>query len=238
MTAEAAASPLLEARDLTRQSRDGKLLLDGVSLAIHRGERWGVTGATGSGKTLLLRALALLDDVDGGEVRWNGSAVRDGDVPQFRRQVVYLHQRPALVEGTVEENLRLPFAFRANREQTFSRDRCVELLSQLHLDDSFLKKSSRDLSGGESQITAIVRAVQLDPLVLLLDEPTASLDSRSTDQVERLITGWFNEARDERAIVWVTHQSEQTERIADRQLQLRQGRVEREGHGRSGSLQK
>jgi putative ABC transport system ATP-binding protein len=225
MTTEPAAPPLLEARDLTRRSREGAVLLDGVSLAIHRGERWGVTGPTGSGKTLLLRALALLDDVDGGDVLWNGNVVRDGDVPQFRRQVVYMHQRPALVEGTVEENLRLPFAFRVNRKRTFSRDRCVELLSQLHVDESFLKKPSHKLSGGESQITAIVRALQLDPALLLLDEPTASLDSRSTEQVERLIGVWFEEARGERAVVWVTHQTEQGERVTDRQLQLRQGKA-------------
>ena len=87
--ADDAPTTLLEADGICRRGADGTPLLDNVSLRIGRGERWAVTGPTGSGKTMLLRALAMLDAVDSGEIRWNGRPVADGDVPEFRRHVVY-----------------------------------------------------------------------------------------------------------------------------------------------------
>jgi len=200
-------------------------LLHRVSLAVAAGERWAVTGPTGSGKTLLLRALALLDPVDDGEVLWRGKRVADRDVPSFRRQVVYLQQHAALIEGTVETNLRLPFQFKVNRELSFDRRRCVSQLNELNLGAEFLEKKSADLSGGETQITAILRALQLAPALLLLDEPTAALDAQSTALVERLVSGWFNAAQRERAVVWVTHNAEQSERVAEQRLSLQAGKV-------------
>lgn len=216
---------LLEARNITRRSRDGKTLLDDVSLRVAAGERWAISGPTGSGKTLLLRVLVLLDPLDSGEVLWNGRPVLPHDIPTFRRNVIYLQQQPTLIEGTVEDNLRLPFQFKVNQDREFHRDRCLRLLSELNLGESFLAKKSSDLSGGESQITALLRAVQLNPSVLLLDEPTAALDAASVQLIEKLVHRWFRESEEERAVVWVTHDEPQRERVAKRHVSLQNGRL-------------
>lgn len=213
----------LEARNLVRRSDDGSVLLDDVSVSVHAGERWAVTGPTGAGKTLFLRALALLDPIDSGEILWNGQPVLD--VPRYRRQVIYLQQRPAIIEGTVETNLQLPFEFKVNRDMTYDRERCLSMLAALNLGESFLSKKSADLSGGESQITAILRALLLTPSMLLLDEPTAALDSKSTELVEQLVTNWFQESPGERAFLWVTHDTEQARRLADKHLTMNNGRA-------------
>ena len=83
-----------------------------MSLEVEAGERVALQGPSGSGKTLLLRSLALLDPLDQGEVLYEGEPVADDEVPGFRRRVVYLTQAPVLVEGTVADNLALPFRLR------------------------------------------------------------------------------------------------------------------------------
>ena len=106
-------------------------LLHNVSLEVRGGDRLALAGPSGGGKTLLLRALALLDPLDVGAACWRGQPVAAAEVPAFRRRVAYLHQRPALFEGTVEDNLRLPFSLAVHREQSFDRERALALLATL-----------------------------------------------------------------------------------------------------------
>lgn len=193
------------------------------------GDRIAVVGPSGSGKTLLLRALAMLDPLDEGEIQWRGGAVSGRAVPEFRSCVIYLHQRPALLEGTVEHNLRQPFCLGQHRQREFDEQRMVDMLGQLGRDDSFLEKDERNLSGGEAQLVSLLRAIQLDPTVLLLDEPTAALDEETAQAVERLVDTWLRAAEDERAIVWVSHNQSQSQRVATRWLRVRQGGVENVG---------
>lgn len=222
---------LLSAAGLRRVAGP-RVLLDDVSLAIGGGDRIAIVGPTGSGKTLLLRSLALLDPPDAGEVHWQGTPVRGNDIPTFRSQVIYLHQRPALVEGTVEDNLRQPFALRAHRDKRFDRERIGELLSSLGRDVSFLSQQQRALSGGESQLTALLRAIQLNPIILLLDEPTAALDAAATYMVETLVARWLDDMPMARATVWVTHNHEQSHRVSSSVLQIREGKLSGGEHGR------
>ena len=217
---------MLEAVELTRRTTTGDFLLHGIGLRILPGERWCVLGPTGSGKTLLLRALALLDVVDAGEVRWEGHRVPDAEVPAYRRKVVYLHQRPALIEGTVEDNLRLPWSFKAKTEPGFKRDRVLHFLGCIGRGSDFLDRPSHQLSGGERQIVALLRALQLEPQILLLDEPTAALDFKSTGCVEEIVQTYLKESPGTRASVWVTHDLDQVPLIADWQLSLQAGKAE------------
>jgi putative ABC transport system ATP-binding protein len=194
-------------------------------LAVGTGERIALLGPSGSGKTLLLRALALLDPLDCGEIRWQGRVVRRDMVPAFRRQVVYLHQRPAFSQETVETALMKPFALRAHGRRRYDREGVLDQLNRLGRDASFLAKRVRNLSGGEMQVVALLRAMQLDPTLLLLDEPTAALDTRTASAVGRLIAAWIDEAADRRAFIWVGHDETQSLRLTQRRLTLRSGRL-------------
>lgn len=220
------SQPFLEAQNLGRRDPQvGTWLLREISLAVRPEETWAIAGPSGAGKTLLLRSLALLDPLDEGEVRWRGAGVEGWHVPRFRRHVLYLHQRPAIFEGSVETNLRLPFSLHIRRGQGFDRSRILAWLQALDRDESFLTKGHRELSGGEAQLVALLRGIQLDPHVLLLDEPTSALDRETVQRVEGLVLGWLRERPDERALLWVSHDLEQARRLAERRIRLHQGRV-------------
>jgi putative ABC transport system ATP-binding protein len=230
MVAGTVHTPVIEVRGIGRRNPkvEGWLIRD-VSFALHRGDRLAVLGPSGAGKTVLLRALAMLDPLDAGEIHWQGHAVPGRAVPSFRKQVIYLHQRPVLLDRTVEDNLRHPFMLKAHSDRRYDPERVVALLGCLNRNAAFLGKLTRDLSGGEAQIVALLRAVQLDPVVLLVDEPTASLDQATGHAVEGLLDRWLLAGHGERALVWVSHDREQAARVTGRRLFLRDGRLEPEG---------
>ncbi len=219
----------LEVRGVGRRDpKSQDWLIRDVSLAVGPGERLGILGPTGAGKTVLLRAMALLDPLDTGSIHWQGRAIQGNAVPRYRAQVIYVHQRPALFEGTVDDNLRYPFTLQTHATKRIDEDRISQLLESLGRSATFLTKLSRDLSGGESQIVALLRAIQLDPAVLLLDEPTASLDQATARDVEGLLDRWFAAGEGRRSLVWVSHDQDQSARVTDRRLHMTSGRLEPE----------
>jgi putative ABC transport system ATP-binding protein len=222
---------LLEIRDAARHHPDEpRWLLDHVSLGLDAGDRLAVSGPSGSGKTLLLRALAQLDPLDAGSVYWHGKRLHSAGIPSFRSLVVYLHQRAAIFGApmfgdTVEGALRWPLTLTIHRGRPFDRQRILALVDQLGRGETFLDQPIAGLSGGEMQIVALLRAVQLDPLVLLLDEPTAAIDPAAAAAVEQLVGRWWSEAPQSRAMIWVTHDAAQAERIATRTARMEVGRL-------------
>lgn len=212
------SAPLLQARRLGF-AIGGRTLWNDLDLTLGAGERLAVVGASGSGKTLLLRTLAGLEPIQTGELRFQDRPLSDWSMPAYRARVVYLPQRPALPEGAVEAALRVPFQFRVHRHQHFPLDRARELLASLGREESFLQQGTERLSGGEAQLVALLRALLIGPDVLLLDEPTASLDAHAVRAVERLVEDWLR-AQPQRACVWTSHDRLQVERISDRVLAL------------------
>jgi putative ABC transport system ATP-binding protein len=211
----------LEANNISRRGdADGRWLLRDVSLRIGSGDRVAIAGPSGAGKTVLLRALAMLDPIDSGQLLWQGEPVSGRRVPEFRRQVMYVQQRPALIEGTVEANLRYPFSLHVHRDRQFDRAAAETLLESLGRGPEFFAAQSNDLSGGEAQIVALLRALQLNPQVLLLDEPTASLDATAAEAVERIIADWLDQRPAERATVWVSHNQDQGRRVSNRLIRV------------------
>jgi putative ABC transport system ATP-binding protein len=220
-------SPLVEAEHLVRRDpASGRMLLHPASFALQPGDRVAITGASGSGKSVLLRTLALLDAPDSGRVLWHGQPVGRATMPRFRRHIAYLRQRPALIDGTVEDNLRYPYTLRVYRDIRFDRARAASLAAQAGRGADFLERRASELSGGEAQIAALIRVLQLAPDVLLLDEPTASLDPASSRAIEALVDAWFcagNAGAVARASVWVSHDPAQAARMSRRQLTMRAG---------------
>lgn len=161
-------------------------LLEGLDLTLDPGQLLGIIGPSGCGKTTLLRAVAGLIDPAHGEVRFNGTPPGAEGWPNYRRHVVLLDQRPALLDATVEENLARPFTYRSARGG-FPRSRAMDLLQRAGIDPGRLSQGARSLSVGQQQRVSLVRALLLDPAVLLLDEPTGALDEDSVAAVETLL---------------------------------------------------
>ncbi len=209
---------------MQRVTEDGTLLLEGASLTLPERSRTAIVGPPGSGKTVLLRAIALLDPLSGGEIRFQGRPVTAAMVPDYRLQVAYLHQRPVLLEGTVRDNLSAPFSLRTWAGRLFDESWIVAQLRRLRKHESFLSQPAAELSGGESQIVALLRVLQGHPQVLLLDEPTASLDETSAAAIETLVQDW-QQAQQDRALLLVTHNLQQAARLADRRVRVQEGRI-------------
>jgi putative ABC transport system ATP-binding protein len=217
-------TPLVDAADISRRDPlSGQVLLHPTRLALHAGDRVAITGPSGSGKSVFLRALALLDPLDSGRIAWHGKPVERATLPRYRRNVAYIRQRPAILDGTVEDNLRYPFSLKAYRDVRFDRARAASLAAQAGRGDDFLDKRASDLSGGEAQIAALIRVLQLAPEVLLLDEPTASLDPESSHAIEGLVNAWFAVDGQPRASVWISHDPAQAKRMSERHLTMRGG---------------
>ncbi len=220
------AAVLIEARGLTRRDPATKrVLVASTDFSVAPGMRIALTGPSGSGKSVLLRALALLDPLDGGAVLWRGETVARASITRYRRSVAYLRQRPAASDdGVVEDILRYPYSLAVYRDLRFDRARAEALAKRAGRAGDFLDKAASELSGGEAQIAALLRVLQLEPDVLLLDEPTSALDPESAQAIEALVQAWFEAAPEARAYVWVSHDPAQAARVGSRHVTMRDGR--------------
>lgn len=209
---------MLSATGLGRRIDGGWIWRD-LDLEVRAGDRVALVGPSGSGKTLLLRALAALDPLDEGSVALDGRPLDTWEAPRYRASVTYLPQRADLAEGSVESNLRAPFAFRVHAEKRYDRETALRLLEALGRDGAFLDKESEALSGGERQVAALVRVLLLEPRILLLDEPAASMDEALARRSEGLVRAWM-EDHPERALVWTSHRTDRVDRVATRRVEL------------------
>jgi putative ABC transport system ATP-binding protein len=209
---------LLSVVSLSRQLQE-QWIWQGISFNVFQSDRIAVVGPSGAGKSLLLRALAGLDPIQAGRIIFDGQPIEHQFMPRYRSQVIYLHQRPALIEGTVEENLQQVYRLAIHRNRTYDRNQILYYLKLLGRTADFLQRSSAVLSGGEAQIVAFLRALQLSPRILLLDEPTASLDVETAQRLESLVQAWQAENA-QRAYLWTSHDPTQLQRITDRQITL------------------
>jgi tungstate transport system ATP-binding protein len=203
------AEPLLGLQDVSvalTPRHGAPLALDGVNLRVHAGERVALVGSNGSGKSTLLRVMHGLQRPLSGQV------VRDAGLRQ-----AMLFQRPVLLRLTVHNNLALGFWLQGLPWQQ-ARSLALQVLLDAGLDD-VAQRRGRQLSVGQTQRVALARALALKPQLLLLDEPTASLDPHSKRLVEATVQDFAG------TMVFASHNLGQVKRLATRVVYLEQGRL-------------
>ena len=206
---------LFECSDVCADRVDQRVL-HGITFALDEGATC-IAGPSGSGKSTLLRLFNRLADPAAGVVRYRGADVRERDVLELRREVGLVPQLPALLEGSVAENVEYGPRLAGRRCDV------ARALALAGLDATFADRPAARLSVGEQQRVMLARALALEPRVLLLDEPTSALDERSKAAVEHTLL----DLRERLALsfVFVTHERAQAERLADRVVWLEDGRL-------------
>jgi putative ABC transport system ATP-binding protein len=204
---------LFELEDVTA-TRGGRVVFEDVSAVLGDGAT-GIVGPSGAGKSTLLRLLNRLADPAAGTVRYRGRDLREDDVLALRRDVGLVAQLPALLEGTVADNVL--YGPRLAK-------RAADVAGSLRLaglDPAFGPRRADALSVGEQQRVMLARTLALRPSVLLLDEPTSALD----DTAKAAIEATLRDLRERLALsfVLVTHDLDQAARLADRVLVLEPG---------------
>jgi tungstate transport system ATP-binding protein len=211
--------PLYELKDIT-QVYSRRTVLDVPHLRIEPGAILGITGPNGCGKSTLMRLLAFVEAPASGVVRFKGrqTSLKDSLV---RRQVSMLGQIPYLLKRSVMSNVAFGLKVRGVDEIAPRVHRGLEMVG---LDPArFATRSWDELSGGEAQRVALAARLVLEPEVLLLDEPTASLDRESAEMVKS--AALQAKARWQTTLIVVSHDLEWLAAIAERTLSLRDGRV-------------
>jgi putative ABC transport system ATP-binding protein len=188
-----------ELRDVRVDGDDGPILA-GLSARIPPDGLTAVVGPSGAGKTTLVRLLNRLDDPDAGVVLFDGRDVRDYDVLELRRRVQLVGQVPVTFPGTVAHNVG-----------------DLALLPRVGLDPSLSGREADRLSVGEAQRVCLARALARQPDVLVLDEPTASLDVSSKAAIEELVRGLADEGL---TVVMVTHDPRHAAELADHVIEV------------------
>jgi phosphonate transport system ATP-binding protein len=226
-------SAILEIRNLRKQYADGTLALKDVSLRVHRGEFVAVIGPSGAGKSTLLRCINRLVEPSGGSIIVNGvDAVKASgrQIRRLRREVGMIFQQFNLVERvTVLRNvLHGRLGYRnpiAGALGLFSRQEIEEaknILRRLGLHEQMYKRAD-ELSGGQQQRVGIARALSQKPLIILADEPIASLDPATSETIMQILSAICRE--DGITCLVNLHQVDVAKRYADRIIGIRQGTV-------------
>lgn len=213
---------ILETRDLTRRVED-KALVDGINLQVLAGQMIAIVGPSGAGKSSFLRLLNRLDEPTSGTVLLDGTDYRQIPPRDLRRRVGMVMQSPYLFPGTVAENLTYG---PRQRNDTIAEEDIERLLEQVGL-EGYATRPIQNLSGGESQRVSLARTLANRPDILLLDEPTSSLDEASEREVEQLICQIVE--RDHLTSLIVTHDMDQSLRMAKLAMVMKAGKQVRFG---------
>jgi len=206
-----------------KKTYDQRTVLDLDRLCLERNRILALLGPNGAGKTTLLEILAFLARPNAGDIWFDSEKVNftHGNLMALRKKVVLVQQQPILFSTTVSKNVEFPLKIRNTPKA--KRERIVgELLSLVGM-EMFRHAIAHKLSGGETQRVAIARALACSPEVILMDEPTASVDVENQITIERIIREINREKRI--SVIFTTHNLIQASRLADETVFLYEGRV-------------
>ncbi len=213
--------PALRLRDLRfRRAAEGAPLFEGLSLDLVRGEALVVLGPSGGGKTTLLKLVNRLLEPEAGEVAVLGRPVAEWSPTELRRSAVLVSQTPVALGGSVRDELTLPLQWASRPADD---DALRAALTRVGLSEVALERDGAALSGGQQARLGLARALLLEPPLLLLDEPTASLDVRSARELLAALRRWCAER--EVALLAVSHRLEDAVHLGARAAVLEGGRL-------------
>jgi phospholipid/cholesterol/gamma-HCH transport system ATP-binding protein len=205
-------------------------VLDGISLTLVRGETLAVLGRSGTGKSVLLKLIIGLEQMDAGSICIHGQEIAGlslNDMNRLRIKMGFLFQNAALYDSlTVEQNVAFPLERHTKMSASERSARVMELLSSVGMERD-LKKMPSDISGGMQKRVGLARALALQPEILLLDEPTAGLDPITSGEIDDLVLKLQKEHS--LTSIVVTHDLQSAKTIADSVALLDMGKVVMEG---------
>ncbi|HBP50929.1 MAG: ABC transporter ATP-binding protein [Candidatus Shapirobacteria bacterium GW2011_GWE1_38_10] len=219
--------PVLELKDIVKTYTSGNTTfnaLDGVSLCINQGEFISITGPSGSGKSTLMHIVGLLDNPTSGQVLLEGqniSHLNEEELAKTRNITLgfVFQQFNLLAKTSATENVSLPLLY-SNVPKSERLPKSIEMLTKVGLGDK-LRNTPAQLSGGQQQRVAIARALINNPKIIMADEPTGNLDSKSGKEIIALFHQLHNEGN---TIILVTHDMELA-RQAERIIIIKDGKV-------------
>ena len=200
-----------------------ELLLRDIAFGIEPGTKTGIVGASGAGKTSLLKLLNRLHAPSQGEIYFNERSIHEIPSIQLRRQIVLVPQEPKLLGMSVCDALSYPLRLQQLPDSEI-RSRIDTWTDLLHIAPEWLDKTELQLSLGQRQLVTIARALMMQPKILLLDEPTSALDIGTATQLLRVLEQIVRSQN--LTIVMVNHQLKLIESFCDRLLLLNKGRLE------------
>ena len=220
-------TPVLETKNLCKSYLIGDTAIKAVcnvNLVINKGDFMSITGKSGSGKSTLMHMLGLLDTPTSGELILNGKNIKgmnEKELAQIRNsEIGFVFQTFNLLQRTtVLENVILPLTYSKVPKEKHE-EMALEVIKQVNLEHR-LNNKSNELSGGERQRVAIARALINNPSLILADEPTGNLDSKTGDEIEKIFLDLNKKGR---TIVLVTHDQDLA-KIAKREIVLRDGEI-------------
>jgi ABC-type methionine transport system ATPase subunit len=203
----------------------GNKILSGISFEVQKGEFLAVLGASGAGKSSLLRMFNALQSPSTGQITFRGNAI-DNDIQSLRKNVGILFQNPVVFSGNLKENLLAAGRWDQNISQTLDHELLHEL-EQVEMGNLELTHKAKDLSGGEQQRLALARTLLNHPQVLLLDEPTSNLDPKLSRSIMDLVDKLRKTL--ELTVIAVSHDHLLMRRYAQRVIVLSQGEIVGDG---------
>lgn len=204
---------------------DDKVIISDLSFTVDRGEFICIVGPSGAGKSTVLKHINRLEPGASGSIFWQGKNIDDFEVHELRRQIAYIFQTAVMFPGTVKDNLLMAFDYGKPVSKEEQIARMKKACQEAEIPDEVLTKEAQTLSGGQAQRVGIARMLMLNPPVLLLDEPTASLDVETSNNFIHSLKKIQQDSKGEITFFMITHRLEEAKFLADRILFLADGKI-------------